>query len=100
MNEWFRSPASWIALGFAGQILFGSRFVVQWLASERKGRVVIPTAFWILSALGGTALFAYAVHQRDPVFAIGQGGGLLIYLRNLMLARAHDSALPGRREPT
>ena len=100
MNEWFRSPASWMVLGFAGQLLFGSRFVVQWLASERKGRVVIPTAFWILSALGGTALFAYAVHQRDPVFAIGQGGGLLIYLRNLMLERAKDSGLRGRREPS
>ena len=87
MNEWFRSPAAWTALGFAGQILFGSRFFVQWWASERKKRVVIPTAFWILSTIGGTALFAYAIHQRDPVFAIGQGAGLLIYLRNLMLAR-------------
>ena len=87
MSEWFQSPASWIAVGFAGQLLFGSRFVVQWWASERERRVVIPQAFWVLSALGGVALFAYAVHKHDPVFAIGQGGGLLIYMRNLMLAR-------------
>ena len=96
MNEWFRSPASWMALGFAGQILFGSRFVVQWWASEKKRRVVIPTAFWILSTLGGAALLAYAIHKRDPVFAIGQGMGLLIYLRNLRLARVShkDDARP------
>jgi len=87
MNEWFRSPLSWTALGFAGQMLFGSRFVVQWWASERLRRVVIPTVFWILSAVGGAALFAYALHKRDPVFAVGQGMGLVIYVRNLMLAR-------------
>ena len=91
MNEWFRSPAAWTALGFAGQILFGSRFFVQWWASERKRRVVIPTSFWILSTIGGATLFAYAIHQRDPVFALGQGSGLLIYLRNLKLSRAGAS---------
>ena len=88
MNEWFRSPAAWLALGFAGQILFASRFVVQWWASEKQRRIVIPTAFWILSTVGGVALLAYAIHKRDPVFAFGQGTGLLIYLRNLKLARA------------
>ena len=87
MNEWFRSPAAWIAVGFLGQILFSSRFIVQWWASEKKKRVVIPTAFWILSALGGTALFAYAIHKQDPVFAIGQGSGLLIYLRRIERSR-------------
>jgi len=97
MNEWFRSPAAWTALGFAGQILFGSRFFVQWMVSEKKKRVVIPTAFWILSTVGGATLFAYAIHQRDPVFAVGQGSGLLIYLRNIMLARAERNAT-GPRE--
>ena len=92
MNEWVRSPASWIALGFVGQVLFGSRFVVQWWASERRRRVVVPVVFWILSAIGGAALFAYAVHKRDPVFAVGQGAGLLIYLRNLALARVEKAA--------
>jgi lipid-A-disaccharide synthase-like uncharacterized protein len=72
-------------LGFGGQLLFGSRFVVQWWASERTGRVVIPAAFWYLSLCGGLALLAYAVHKRDPVFALGQFSGLAIYTRNLML---------------
>ena len=89
MNEWFRSPASWMVLGFTGQILFASRFVVQWWASEKERRIVIPNAFWVLSAVGGAALLAYAIHKRDPVFAVGQGSGLLIYLRNLRLARGH-----------
>jgi lipid-A-disaccharide synthase-like uncharacterized protein len=85
MNEWFHSPAGWYVLGFAGQLLFGSRFLVQWLASERSRRVVIPIAFWYLSLLGGIALLTYAVHKRDPVFAIGQAVGLVIYARNLRL---------------
>lgn len=87
MTEWFQSPFQWYVLGFAGQLLFGSRFLVQWLASERRGRVVIPTAFWYLSLLGGAALLAYAIHKRDPVFAIGQFTGAFIYARNLMLHR-------------
>lgn len=87
MNEWFRSPAGWYVLGFAGQLMFSSRFLVQWLASERSRRVVIPTAFWYLSLLGGITLLAYAVHKRDPVFAIGQATGLLIYARNLWIKR-------------
>ena len=94
MNEWFQSPAVWYVLGFAGQVLFGSRFLVQWIASERSGRVVMPEAFWYLSLLGGITLLGYAIHRRDPVFAIGQGAGLLVYLRNLMLhqrARATPS---------
>jgi lipid-A-disaccharide synthase-like uncharacterized protein len=87
MNEWFHSSAGWYALGFAGQLLFGSRFFVQWIASERLKRVVIPGAFWYISLLGGIALFAYAMHRKDPVFAIGQAGGLVIYARNLVLMR-------------
>ena len=98
MNEWFRSPAAWIAVGFLGQILFSSRFIVQWWASEKKKRVVIPTAFWILSTLGGAALLAYAIHKQDPVFAIGQGSGLLIYLRNLRLSRKARAADAAARE--
>jgi lipid-A-disaccharide synthase-like uncharacterized protein len=87
MSEWFSSPAGWTAMGFAGQLLFSSRFVVQWWASEREQRVVIPNAFWYLSVLGGALLLGYAWHRRDPVFAIGQATGLLVYSRNLMLAR-------------
>lgn len=94
MNEWFRSPLPWYVLGFAGQILFGSRFVVQWMASERRRRVVIPLAFWYLSLAGGLVLLAYAVHKRDPVFAFGQLSGLVIYVRNLALHRRSAVAAP------
>jgi len=87
MNEWFRSPAGWYVLGFGGQLIFSSRFLLQWVASERARRVVIPETFWILSLAGGIALFLYAIHKRDPVFAIGQASGLIVYSRNLALHR-------------
>ena len=77
----------WLAVGLAGQIAFGARFLVQWIASERKGRSVIPIAFWWLSLLGGVVLLAYAIYRRDPVFIIGQGSGLIVYARNLVLIR-------------
>ena len=91
MHPWFESPAGWYALGFVGQLLFSSRFFVQWVASERSGRVVIPGMFWYLSLLGGITLFLYAVHRRDPVFALGQGAGLVVYARNLMLHRRGEA---------
>jgi lipid-A-disaccharide synthase-like uncharacterized protein len=87
MNEWFSSSALWYALGFFGQVAFGSRFFVQWIASERAGRVVMPHLFWYLSLLGGLTLFVYAWHRRDPVFALGQGAGIVIYVRNLALGK-------------
>ena len=78
----------WLAVGFAGQALFSARFLVQWLASERRGRSVVPLAFWYFSVAGGMTLLAYAMYRRDPVFIVGQLGGLAIYLRNLQLIRA------------
>ena len=73
----------WVALGFVAQALFSMRFVVQWIASERAGRSVMPTAFWIFSIGGGVLLLIYALYRKDPVFIAGQGLGLFIYLRNL-----------------
>src|ERR1700741_511085 len=73
----------WVALGFLAQALFSMRFLVQWIASERAGRSIIPTAFWLFSIAGGVLLFAYSLYRRDPVFIAGQGLGLFIYLRNL-----------------
>jgi lipid-A-disaccharide synthase-like uncharacterized protein len=73
----------WIAIGFLGQALFFGRFFVQWIASERKKQSVIPRAFWYLSLAGGSVLLAYAIHQRDPVFIVGQATGFFIYSRNL-----------------
>jgi lipid-A-disaccharide synthase-like uncharacterized protein len=73
----------WVLLGYVGQVLFGMRFIVQWIASERVGRSVIPVAFWFFSIGGGLVLLVYALYIRDPVFIIGQGLGLFVYLRNI-----------------
>lgn len=77
----------WVMLGFAAQILFTMRFVVQWVASERARRSVVPASFWTFSILGGALLLVYAVYRKDPVFIAGQGGGLFIYLRNVWFIR-------------
>ncbi|MBA4697164.1 MAG: lipid-A-disaccharide synthase N-terminal domain-containing protein [Legionella sp.] len=74
---------SWLILGLLGQAIFSARFVVQWLASEREKKSVIPVAFWYLSIVGGLVLFVYSLHTRDPVFILGQSTGVFIYLRNL-----------------
>lgn len=78
----------WIALGFVAQALFTGRFVVQWIASERAKRSVVPVAFWTFSLGGGFLLLLYAIHREDPVFIIGQATGLVVYVRNLMLIKA------------
>jgi len=77
----------WMVLGFCAQGLFFTRFLVQWIASERKGRSYVPIAFWYFSLGGGALLLLYAIHIEDPVFILGQGTGLIVYLRNLMLIR-------------
>ena len=77
----------WLAVGFLGQACFSMRFLVQWIASERRRESVVPISFWFLSLAGGVALFCYALHRLDPVFIVGQGAGLFIYLRNLLLIR-------------
>ncbi len=75
----------WLVLGFSAQAVFGGRFVVQWIASERAGRSVVPVSFWFLSLAGGLLLMVYALYRRDPVFISGQIAATLIYLRNLYL---------------
>ena len=79
----------WLGIGLLGQALFSARFLVQWLTSERVKRSVIPIAFWYFSVAGGVTLLAYALYRQDPVFILGQGAGLLIYLRNLWLILRH-----------
>jgi len=75
----------WLVLGFAAQMLFSARFLVQWIASERVGKSVVPVAFWFLSLGGGGLLLVYAIWRRDPVFILGQSAGVLVYSRNLYL---------------
>ena len=78
-------------LGMLGQVLFFSRFLVQWIASEKIGKSTIPLAFWWLSIGGGSLLLFYAVWRKDPVITLGQLVGLFVYVRNLMLIRRHKS---------
>lgn len=83
----FTQIDGWVLLGLAAQALFTGRFLVQWIASERAGRSVIPVAFWFFSIGGGSLLLVYALWRRDPVFILGQGAGLLVYVRNLWFIR-------------
>lgn len=82
----------WVLLGFVAQAMFTLRFLVQWLASERARRSVIPTAFWVFSIAGGILLLAYALYRKDPVFILGQAFGILIYGRNLYFVLRHRTA--------
>jgi lipid-A-disaccharide synthase-like uncharacterized protein len=77
----------WLLVGFLGQACFSMRFLVQWIASERRKESVFPLAFWFFSIAGGLTLLTYAVYRLDPVFILGQGAGLLVYSRNLYLIR-------------
>ena len=83
----------WTVFGFLGQGFFGSRFVVQWIASERKRQSYVPVVFWYLSLVGGIILTIYAIGRRDIVITAGQGLGVFIYLRNLVLIRRHRERL-------
>ena len=89
----------WLALGFAAQALFASRFLVQWIASEREGRSVIPFAFWFLSLAGGALLLTYAIWRKDPVFIVGQSCGVFVYTRNLTLLYRERSKAGGDAPP-
>jgi lipid-A-disaccharide synthase-like uncharacterized protein len=83
---------TWVMIGLGGQALFTARFLVQWIASERARRSVIPLAFWYLSLGGGLVLLSYAVWRADPVFILGQSTGICIYARNLWLIHAERRA--------
>jgi lipid-A-disaccharide synthase-like uncharacterized protein len=73
----------WLIVGFAGQLFFTMRFVVQWIATEKKKESVIPVMFWYLSILGSLFLLSYAISRKDPVFILGQSFGVIVYFRNL-----------------
>lgn len=85
----------WVGIGLFGQLMFFCRFLVQWLASERVGRSVMPVAFWYFSMGGAVILLAYAIYRLDPVFILGQSMGFFIYSRNLyLIAREKRNASP------
>jgi lipid-A-disaccharide synthase-like uncharacterized protein len=78
---------AWLVLGFAAQGLFFMRFIIQWIATEKAKRTVIPVAFWYFSIGGAIFLLIYSIHRNDPVFILGYGLAMIIYLRNLYIAR-------------
>lgn len=75
----------WVMFGLAAQLVFGARFIVQWIASERAGRSIIPMSFWILSMAGGVMTLAYGIVRREPIIIFGQIVSTVIYLRNIAL---------------
>ena len=84
----------WLAIGFLGQGLFFGRWVVQWIASEKKAESQVPVAFWYMSLIGGLITLAYAIYRKDPVFIAGQSIGSIVYVRNLMLISRTSQANP------
>ena len=92
MDIWFQEfftvlKNPWAAFGFLGQTLFFSRWIVQWIASERKKESHVPLAFWYISLSGGLVLLIYAIQRHDPVFILGQMIGIANYSRNIVLIR-------------
>lgn len=79
-------------LGFIGQFFFSMRFVVQWIASEKHKKSVVPLSFWIFSIIGSALLLIYAIYRKDPVFILGQAPNLFIYFRNLWFIRKERDA--------
>ena len=85
LNNLSQIEIIFLIIGLLGQGLFASRFVIQWILSEKKGESYIPLVFWYLSIFGGIGLLTYAIFREDPVIILGQTFGILIYIRNLFL---------------
>ena len=89
VNDLTREPY-WTVLGLVGQLVFGGRFVLQWLVSEYKKKSHIPTAFWYLSLIGSLLLLAYCIHRDEPILILGFSLNGLVYIRNIHLIYKHD----------
>ncbi len=92
MDKLTTLDSPWILVGLLGQSFFFSRFLVQWIASERKGRSTIPNAFWYFSMAGSALLLSYAIYRMDPVFILGQSVNQFVYIRNLVLIKREERA--------
>lgn len=93
LADWWASvsplEALWLVIGFAAQLMFAMRFLVQWIYTERARQSVVPEAFWYFSIIGGVMLLTYAIYRMDPVFILGQAMGLVVYCRNLYFIWRH-----------
>lgn len=91
LSQWWANVTTveliWLAVGFLAQGMFTGRFLVQWIASERVKRSIVPETFWYFSLAGGLLLLTYATYRLDPVFMLGQAMGLIVYIRNIQLIR-------------
>ena len=94
------TPQVWLIIGFIGQTIFASRFLIQWIVSERASKSIIPNIFWWISIAGSLILLSYAIHKQDPVFIVGQSCGFLIYSRNLYLIRQDKRASKKNSDPS
>jgi lipid-A-disaccharide synthase-like uncharacterized protein len=90
--SWPAGEQLWWGFGFVGEVFFGLRFLVQWIATERRRQSVVPVAFWYMSLIGSAILLTYAIHRRDPVFIAGIAPTIPIYLRNLYFVRRQSRA--------
>ena len=90
----------WIIIGFIGQTIFASRFLIQWIVSERASKCIIPNIFWWISIVGSFVLLSYAIHKEDPVFIVGQSCGFLIYARNLYLIKKGEGNKKKQSDPS
>lgn len=82
----------WKIVGWLGNAVFFSRFLVQWYATEKKKQVVVPALFWWLSLAGSMTLLAYSLHKRDSVFIFAYAFTWIPYIRNLIIHRRHEDA--------
>jgi len=85
----------WLGVGLGGQLLFSLRVAIQWWISERTGRCVVPTVYWVFGFCGGLCLLAYGWYRRDPVILVGQLFGSMVSIRNLMLSRVESGETGG-----
>jgi lipid-A-disaccharide synthase-like uncharacterized protein len=96
--DW-NDSSGWLLFGLLGNLVFSSRFLVQWIASERARASVVPPVFWHLSLVGSLVLLAYALHRRDPVFVLAYLPNGFVYVRNLMLIRRGSAGVPAPERP-
>ncbi len=89
VGQWWNNQSSsdilWHVFGFVAQAMFFSRWLVQWIMSERAQKSVVPVIFWFLSLFGGIMMLIYVTYLGSPALIIGQAVGLTVYIRNIML---------------
>ena len=95
LEDAVKTPWFWLAIGYGGQAIFGARFLVQWIASERAKRIVVPALFWHLSISGSLLVLAYSIYRTDPVFIVANSVNTALYARNLYVhQRSRGAPLP------